>query len=63
LRIHSVEGGNVEIRINSFTGDTITIDDTDAYPYMLSRGELKFTKIWFNKPDSGTAKVRLFVAG
>lgn len=63
LRIQSVSGGDIEIKINSFTSDSITIDDDYSFPFMLSRGELKFTKVWFNKPGTGTAKVRMFVAG
>lgn len=62
LRIVS-KNSDIQIKINSFTGDAITIDASEEYPYILSRGELQIKKVWFHKSGEGSTAVRMFVAG
>jgi hypothetical protein len=54
--------GVVQIKFNSFNSDEVTLTSNDEQ-FVLERGEIFFKRIWFNKPDEGIAKVRLFIAG
>ena len=62
LRIQANGTGTVQLRINSFNSDPITISSSDAIPFKLDRGELQFRKLWFNKTDSNSISLRIFVA-
>jgi hypothetical protein len=62
LRIVS-KGSDIQIKINSFNSDSITVDSSIEYPFFLARGELQIKKIWFNKITEDSTSIRLFVAG